>query len=176
MWTLVPWCLQLLKASSGAVCTMGSRSPSVLSLATDALFEPPESGLPAGLLVSTCLIQVVWGKVYVPVVNVGMTEDLLYPRTLLGFLNAAQDVTLPADSTEERSTLATVSSHAVAASVPDRVELLDLSELTEHEQASINWLAHAVQPGFLWQNRTGPKLHSVQYLAFSSSSHAFCFV
>lgn len=40
-------------------------------------FEPPESGLPAGLLASPCLVQVVRGTAYIPVVNVGTVEVLL---------------------------------------------------------------------------------------------------
>lgn len=43
------------------------------------LFEPPESGLPVGLLASPCLIQAVHGTVYVPVLNVGTTDVVLYP-------------------------------------------------------------------------------------------------
>ena len=113
-----------------------------------ALFEQPESGLPAGLLVSPCLIQVVRGTVYVPVVNVGTTEILLYPRTSLGVLNAAQVVSLPPGLTEERSTLVTVSSHTVAPSVSDRLESIDLSELSEHEQANVNSLIGKYQSVF----------------------------
>lgn len=60
------------------------------------LFEPPESGLPAGLLASPCLVQVIRGTAYVPVVNVGVTDILLYPRTSLGLLSSAQVVSLPA--------------------------------------------------------------------------------
>lgn len=51
------------------------------------LFEPPEAGLPAGLLASPALVQVTRGTAYIPVVNVGVTEVVLYPRTSLGTLN-----------------------------------------------------------------------------------------
>ncbi|KAI3376863.1 hypothetical protein L3Q82_000112 [Scortum barcoo] len=98
------------------------------------LFEPPESGLPAGLLASPCLVQVVQGTVYVPVVNVRTTEVLLYPRTGLGVLSAVQVVSLPTGVTEVESSVATVSSQTVATSVLDRVETLDLSLLSEQEQ------------------------------------------
>lgn len=113
-----------------------------------ALFEQPESGLPAGLLVSPCLLQVVRGTVYVPVVNVGTTEILLYPRTSLGVLNTAQVVSLPPGVTEESSTLATVSSHALAPSVSDRLESIDLSELSEQEKANVNSLIRKYQSVF----------------------------
>lgn len=106
------------------------------------LFEPPEDGLPAGLLASPCLVQVVRGTVYVPVVNVGTTEVLLYPRTGLGTLGVAQVVSLPAGVTEERSMLATVSSQMATPSVPDRVESLDLSALTEQKQTDVKSLLH----------------------------------
>lgn len=47
------------------------------------LFEPR---LPAGLLASPRLVQVVRGTAYAPVVSVEITEVLLYPRTGLGTL------------------------------------------------------------------------------------------
>lgn len=107
-----------------------------------ALFEPPESGLPAGLLASPCLVQVARGTVYVPVVNVGTTEVFLHPRTGLGILSIAQVVSLPAGVTEVKSTLATVFSQTAVPSVPDRIESFDLSVLTEQEQASVKSLLH----------------------------------
>lgn len=58
------------------------------------LFEPSESGLPAGLLASPCLVQVIQGTAYIPVVNVGTTDVLLPPRTGLGAPSSAQVVTL----------------------------------------------------------------------------------
>lgn len=101
------------------------------------LFEPPESGLPAGLLASPCMVKVVRGTVYVSVVNVGEAEVLLYPRTHLGVLNAAQVVSLPAEVTEAGSTVAMVSSQTATPSVFDRIRSLDPSALTEQEQASV---------------------------------------
>lgn len=62
------------------------------------LFELPESGLPAGLLASPCLVQVVCGTVHIPVVNVGITEVLLYPHTSLGALSSARVISLPTGS------------------------------------------------------------------------------
>lgn len=49
-----------------------------------ALFEPLDSGLPGGLLASPALVQVSRGTVYIPVVNIGTTDVLLYARTQLG--------------------------------------------------------------------------------------------
>lgn len=77
---------------------------------------------------------------YVPVVNAGTTEILLYPRTGLGIL--AQVVSLPAGVTEVEPTLATISSQTAAPSVPSRIESLDLSTLTEQEQTGIQSLRH----------------------------------
>lgn len=54
------------------------------------LFEPPKSGVPAGLLASPCLLKVIWGSVWVPIVNVGTAEVLPYPLTDLGTLRAGQ--------------------------------------------------------------------------------------
>lgn len=42
------------------------------------LFEPPDSGLPAGLLTSPTLVLVIRGTAYIPIV-VGSTNVLLYP-------------------------------------------------------------------------------------------------
>lgn len=106
------------------------------------LFEPPESGLPAGLLASPCLIQMVRGTAYIPVVNVGATEILLYPRTSLGTLSRAQVVSLPTGVTEVRSPTATVSSCTVGAPVQGGVEGVDLSALADQDQAEARSLLH----------------------------------
>lgn len=66
-----------------------------------------KSGLPAGVLVSPCLLKVVWGTVWVPIVNVRTAEILLCPRTDLGTLSAGQVLSLPAGVTEVGATVAT---------------------------------------------------------------------
>lgn len=104
------------------------------------LFEPHESGLPAGLLASPCLLKVVLGTVRIPVVNVGTAEVLLYSRTHLGSLSAAQVVSLPAGVTEVEPTVATVSSQAAPLPVLDRMASLELSALTEQERERIRAL------------------------------------
>lgn len=102
------------------------------------LFEPLEAGLLAGLSCSPCLVQVVQGTVYVPVINVGTTEVLLYPKTGLGTLGVAQVVSLPPRVTKEPM-VATVSSQTATPS-SDRVESVDLSALTEEEQTGVKSL------------------------------------
>ncbi|KAK0148586.1 hypothetical protein N1851_011071 [Merluccius polli] len=64
------------------------------------LFEPPESGLPTGLLASPALVKIVHGTACIPVVNVGTTDVLLYPRTSLGTLQCVHIVSLPAGVTK----------------------------------------------------------------------------
>lgn len=105
-----------------------------------ALFEPPESGLPAGLLASSCLVQVVRGTAYVPVVNVGVTDVFLYPRTSLGLLSGAQVISLPTGVSVERPTVATMSSQVVTTSIQDQIESVDLSALSELEQSEVKCL------------------------------------
>lgn len=104
-----------------------------------ALFEPPESGLPAGLLASPCLVPVTGGTAYVPVVNVGVTDVLLYPRTSLGLLSSAQIVSLPTGVSEVRPTIATMSSQTVTP-MQDRIESVDLSTLSVAEQGDVKSL------------------------------------
>lgn len=104
------------------------------------LFEPPESGLPAGLLTSPCLIQVVRSTIYIPVVNVGTTEVLLYPHTSLGTLSSAQVISLPIGVNEVRSTMATASSQVAGSPVQSGVEAEDLSALAEQDQAEVQSL------------------------------------
>ncbi|KAI4897396.1 hypothetical protein NFI96_007157 [Prochilodus magdalenae] len=110
------------------------------------LLEPPEGGLPAGLLVPLCLLPVVRGTVYVPVVNVGTTEIVLHPRVHLGSLCLAQVISLPSGVEEERFTTATMSSQAVAS--PVQLESLDLSMLSEQEQVEVRSLLQRYQTVF----------------------------
>ena len=124
-----------------STCSQGFSGQSVL-------FDPPESGLPAGLLASPCLVQVLQGTVYVPVVNVGTIEVLLYPRTSLGILSTAQVVSLPAGVTEVEPTLVTISSQTAAPSVPNRIESLDLSTLPVQEQMNVKSLLYRYQSVF----------------------------
>ena len=94
------------------------------------LFEPLDSGLPAGLLASPALVRVSRGTAYIPVVNVGSTEVLLYPRTVVGTLDTVNVVSLPSGVTEVPSRVATVSSHTVSPTVQQQVDGIDLSSLS----------------------------------------------
>lgn len=114
------------------------------------LFEPPESGLPAGLLASPVLVQVTRGTVYLPVVNVGTTDVFLYANTVLGTLNHVCVVSLPSGVSEVRSVAATVGSPdcEVISGVKEQIDALDLSVLSEAEQGQVRDLLYRFQSVF----------------------------
>lgn len=64
------------------------------------LYEPPDLGLPAGLLASASLVQVYRGKVYIPVIKIGDSDILLFPRTYIGCLSSVHMVNLPPGTTD----------------------------------------------------------------------------
>ena len=101
---------------------------------TSVLFEPPESGLPAGLLASPALLGITRGTVYVPVVNVGTIDVLLYPRTIVGQVSSTTVVTLPSGVTEVEAVTATISSHTASPSIQEQIETLDLGALPSEDQ------------------------------------------
>lgn len=107
---------------------------------TSALFEPSESGLPAGLLASPALVQVVRGTAYIPMVNVGSISVLLYPRTVVGSLEEVRVVSLPAGVSEVQSDVATMASQATSEAVPDQVEAVDLSALPAEDRGKVQSL------------------------------------
>lgn len=107
---------------------------------TSVLFEPLESGLPAGLLASPSLVRVIRGTAYVPVVNVGSNDVLLYPRTIVGTLDQVNVVSLPAGVTEVSTTTATVSSQATATAATDPIDQVDLSMLSSKERDQVQSL------------------------------------
>ena len=107
---------------------------------TRVLFEPLESGLPAGLLASHALVRVVRGTAYIPIVNVGSTSVLLYPRTVVGTLDEVRVVSLPAGVTETPTDVATVASQATSEVVPDRIGALDLSALPTEDRGKVQSL------------------------------------
>ncbi|KAL0198417.1 hypothetical protein M9458_006957, partial [Cirrhinus mrigala] len=114
------------------------------------LFEPLESGLPAGLLVSPALVPVSRGTVYIPVVNVGMIDVVLYPNTLLGTLHGVYVVSLPPGVTEVMDAVATVGSQGcvVGPSLQDQIESVDLSALGMEEQGEVRTLLRHYQSVF----------------------------
>lgn len=104
------------------------------------LFEPLDSGLPAGLIASPALVRVVRGTAYIPIVNVGTIDVVLYPRTVLGSLDTVNVVSLPSGVTEVPSSVATVSSQTVSPGAQQQVEDLDLSALSAEEQGQVKSL------------------------------------
>lgn len=98
------------------------------------LFEPSDSGLPGGLLVSPALVRVVRGTVYVPILNVGSTDVVLYPRTAVGTLDHVNVVSLPPGVTEVPSVVATASSQTFLPSVQRQIEDMNLSSLSAEQQ------------------------------------------
>ncbi|TWW67306.1 Retrovirus-related Pol polyprotein from transposon opus [Takifugu flavidus] len=104
------------------------------------LFEPSENGLPAGLLASPALVRVVRGTAYIPIVNVGTTSVLLYPRTIAGTLDEGCIVSMPAGVIEVPTSVATSASQAVSDVTPDLVEAIDLSALPVEDQGRVQSL------------------------------------
>lgn len=98
------------------------------------LFEPSDSGLSEGLLVSPALVRVIRGTVYVPILNVGSTDVVLYPRTAVGTLDHVNIVSLPPGVTEVPSVVATASSQTAPPSVQRQIEDMNLSSLSAEQQ------------------------------------------
>lgn len=106
-----------------------------------ALFEPTEKGLPGGLLVSPALVQVSNGVVYIPVVNVGTSDSVLYPRTRLGHVDMASVVSLPNNVVEIRSIAASSTGpSSTGTTIDERIRSLDLSALQDSEQEQVRSL------------------------------------
>lgn len=104
------------------------------------LFEPLDSGLPAGLLASPSLVRVIRGTAYIPVVNVGSVDVVLYPRTVVGTLDTVNVVSLPSGVTEVPTQAATMSSQTVSPTVPQQMEDMDLSALSAEQQDQVKAL------------------------------------
>lgn len=106
-------------------------------LADDALFDPLSNGLPAGLLASPALVCVRRGMVYIPIVNVGTQDVVLYPCTVLDTLSHAHIVS-SSTGLEERKVSATTMT--VGSSLQDKIAPTDLSALAEQEQHQVRAL------------------------------------
>ncbi|KAL1249496.1 hypothetical protein QQF64_020501 [Cirrhinus molitorella] len=93
------------------------------------LFEPYETGLPAGLLASPAVAQVSRGIAYIP-------DVLLYPRIKIGHMSSVYVVSLPTGVTEVQPVVATSSAqHAkVRSIIQEQIAALDLSNLSVVEQ------------------------------------------
>nr|XP_055059514.1 uncharacterized protein LOC129443124 [Misgurnus anguillicaudatus]XP_055059515.1 uncharacterized protein LOC129443124 [Misgurnus anguillicaudatus]XP_055059516.1 uncharacterized protein LOC129443124 [Misgurnus anguillicaudatus]XP_055059517.1 uncharacterized protein LOC129443124 [Misgurnus anguillicaudatus]XP_055059518.1 uncharacterized protein LOC129443124 [Misgurnus anguillicaudatus]XP_055059519.1 uncharacterized protein LOC129443124 [Misgurnus anguillicaudatus]XP_055059520.1 uncharacterize len=111
------------------------------------LFEPSESGLPAGLLITPSLVQVSRGTALVPVVNVGTTDVWSYPRTPLGTLTGVHVVSLPAGVSDVSPVVATVSSQAVSCR-EEQIGSIDLPGLPVEEQDQVRALLWRSQSVF----------------------------
>lgn len=114
------------------------------------LFELPESGLPVGLLSSPAVVQVSQGTAYIPVVNVGMTDVMLYPRSLIGTLSSVYVVSLRTGVTEVQPVMAVVGAQNAKAglTVQEQVQAFDLLSLSEVEQKQIRALLYKFQSAF----------------------------
>ncbi|KAL6480061.1 hypothetical protein MHYP_G00110940 [Metynnis hypsauchen] len=130
-----------LKMVAATCCSQEGEAPE------GVLFEPfnNSSPLPDGLLISTSLVKVARGTVYVPVVNVGQARVALHPRCPLGLLSQAQVVSLPAGVTEVVSEVPAVVALAQAQVVQaspilEQIEGLDLSSLSSEEQMRVKSL------------------------------------
>lgn len=117
------------------------------------LFEPLESGLPAGLLASPAVVQVSQGTAYIPVVNVGMTDVVLYPRCIMGTLSSVYVISLPTGVTEVQPVVALVGAQSmeVGPTVQEQVEAMDLLILSEVEQSLVRSLLSRFQAVFSTQ-------------------------
>ncbi len=114
------------------------------------LFELLEQGLPAGLLASPALIQVIRGTAYVPIVNVGISDVMLYPRSPLGTLDRVLVVSLPPDVAEIRSVAATVQIPVPQGvlTMEEQLNVLELPGLSEKEASQVRALLHRYQSVF----------------------------
>lgn len=100
------------------------------------LFEPCDTGLPAGLLASPSLVKVDRATAYIPVIKVGFSEVLLYPHTIVGTLDSVHVVSLPAGITVAPSPLVIESCQICSPFVQEQTEDLDLS-LSSAEQQKV---------------------------------------
>ena len=79
------------------------------------------------------------GTVYIPTVNVGAQEVVLYPRTVLGIVSEAYLVNSP-DNLVEEGVVVTVSSQATTSLMQDKINAVDLTALTQEEQCQVGML------------------------------------
>lgn len=111
----------------GGTMKLVAATCSALYMGSTVLFEPPETGLPAGLLASPALVPVVRGTVYVPLVNVGTADVVLYPTTVIGELREVYLTDLPVGVAEVPSMVAQVAAGGVPGTpVLDQIESVDL--------------------------------------------------
>lgn len=107
---------------------------------TTVLFESLDSGQPAGLLASPAPVPLVRGTAYVPIVNVGSSDVLIYPHAVVGTSDEVRVVSLPAGVTEVPPVVATVASQSVSPPVQDPIAALDLGHLPVGAQDKVRAL------------------------------------
>lgn len=113
------------------------------------LFEPLETGLPAGLLASPSLVRVNGGTVWVPIVNVGALDAVLYPTTILGTLREVYLVDPPSGLTEISQVKAqTATCETMLASDVGHVDNVELRGLSDEEQEQVRALLREFQSVF----------------------------
>lgn len=141
---------RVCRVSGGTIKFVAATCAEQLAGST-VLFEPSESGLPEGLLASPALVRVIGGSVYVPVVNMGNSDVLLFRRRVLGTLVRVHVVSLPMGITEVRPCTASAYSQGTqvaSSTVPEQIAALNLSALPEVEQEKVRALLSRYQTVF----------------------------
>lgn len=88
------------------------------------------------------------GTAYIPIVNVGSTDVLLYPRTVVGSMEEVSIVRMPAGVTTVPSSVATMASQSASVSVPEQIATMALSSLPAEEQVKVRSLLSKYAPVF----------------------------
>ena len=107
---------------------------------TSAFLEPLPYGqgsLPANLLISSALLPIMRGKVNIPVVNVGVEDQWLYPRTVLGTLHVVDP---PLLHSPENDQVAVIQSAEAGNRTPSELSSLQWPDLSPGEQLEVRAL------------------------------------
>ncbi len=86
-----------------------------------------------------------------PVVNVGTTDALLFPRRVIGTLSSVHVVSLPTGVAEVRpwqGTVSSISSQVGPSTVQEQLNALDMSQLSREEQSKVRALLSKYQSVF----------------------------
>lgn len=94
------------------------------------LFELPESGLPADPLASQALVHVSRGTAYIPIVNVGEVDVLLYSFTVIVTLDDVSVVSLLSGVARVSAFSAQVTAQDMSTPMLDQIDALDLLHFT----------------------------------------------
>ncbi len=100
-------------------------------------------------MASPALVKVVQGTVYIPVVNVGTTDIVLYPWVTIGILRCVDVVSLPSEVSEVQPVAVSASVQAVrVTSVREQIDSLDLFVLPIADQAKVRALLTSYESVF----------------------------